>query len=110
MTGDAEASNDSPNQMHYRLQGKFPEVNRPRSCQTVTGCNAEHRGANLLPRNAAVRLQARTTDRRFQSGKRMMAKVIKFYIPNRFQKKVAWVPPEERGKVIEFRVQVKKSA
>jgi hypothetical protein len=40
----------------------------------------------------------------------MMAKVIKFYIPNRFQKKVAWVPPEERGKVIEFRVQVKKSA
>ena len=39
-----------------------------------------------------------------------MAKVIEFYIPNRFQKKVAWAPPQERGKVIEFCSQVKKSA
>jgi hypothetical protein len=31
-----------------------------------------------------------------------MAKVIEFYIPNRFQRKVAWVSPQERGKVIEF--------
>jgi hypothetical protein len=28
-----------------------------------------------------------------------MAKVIEFYIPTRFQKKVAWVPPQERGNV-----------
>jgi hypothetical protein len=40
----------------------------------------------------------------------VMAKVIEFYIPTRFQKRVAWVPPEERGKVIEFYSQVKKSA
>ena len=40
----------------------------------------------------------------------IMAKVIEFYIPIRFQKKVAWVSPEERGKVIEFRSRVKKSA
>jgi len=33
---------------------------------------------------------------------RPMAKVIEFYIPNRFQRKVAWVSPQERGKVIEF--------
>jgi hypothetical protein len=39
-----------------------------------------------------------------------MAKVIEFYIPTCFQKKMAWVPPQERGKVIEFYSQVKKSA
>jgi len=39
-----------------------------------------------------------------------MAKVIEFYIPNRFQRKVAWVPLQERGKVIEFCALVKKSA
>jgi hypothetical protein len=39
-----------------------------------------------------------------------MAKVIEFYIPSRFQRKVAWVPPHKRGKVIEFCTQVKKSA
>ena len=39
-----------------------------------------------------------------------MAKIIEFYIPTRFQKKAVWVPPQERGKVIEFCTQVKKSA
>jgi len=39
-----------------------------------------------------------------------MAKVIEFYIPTRFKKKVAWAPPQVRGKVIEFYSQVKKSA
>jgi hypothetical protein len=39
-----------------------------------------------------------------------MAKVIEFYIPSHFQRKVAWVPPQKRGKVIEFCTQVKKSA
>jgi len=38
-----------------------------------------------------------------------MAKVIEFYVPNRFQKKVAWVPPMKRGKMIEFCVQVKSA-
>jgi hypothetical protein len=40
----------------------------------------------------------------------LMAKVIEFYIPNRYQKRVAWAPPQKRGKVIEFCSQVKKSA
>ena len=69
-------------------------------------------GANLLPCNAAARLQARTTKRIFSGREavhRLMAKVIEFYIPNRFKRKVAWVPPQNRGKVIEFCAQVKKS-
>ena len=39
-----------------------------------------------------------------------MAKVIEFYIPNTFQKKATWIPSEQRGKVIEFCLQIKKSA
>ncbi len=39
-----------------------------------------------------------------------MAKVIEFYIPNTFRKSVIWIPPEQRGKAIEFCLQVKKSA
>jgi hypothetical protein len=41
---------------------------------------------------------------------RLMAEVIEFYIPSRFQRKVAWVPPRKHGKVIEFCTLVKKSA
>jgi hypothetical protein len=39
-----------------------------------------------------------------------MAKIIEFYIPNKFRKKATWVPPHERGKLIEFCGRVKKSA
>jgi len=39
-----------------------------------------------------------------------MAKVIAFYVPDRYRKKVRWVPPAQRGRVIEFPVEVKKSA
>jgi hypothetical protein len=39
-----------------------------------------------------------------------MAQVIEFYVPDRFRKKVRWVPTEQRGKVLEFPVPVKKSA
>jgi hypothetical protein len=39
-----------------------------------------------------------------------MAQVIEFYIPERFRKKVRWVPPTQRGRVIEFPAEVKKSA
>jgi hypothetical protein len=31
-----------------------------------------------------------------------MARVITFYIPANFRPKVTWVPPVQRGKVIEF--------
>jgi hypothetical protein len=39
-----------------------------------------------------------------------MAQVIEFYIPAGFRRKVKWVPPDSRGKVIEFPNQVRKSA
>ena len=39
-----------------------------------------------------------------------MAKIIEFYVPSSFHKKVKWVPPAERGKVIEFFVPVRKTA
>jgi hypothetical protein len=39
-----------------------------------------------------------------------MAKIIAFYVPARFHKKVKWVPPEDRGKVIEFFVPIRKTA
>jgi hypothetical protein len=39
-----------------------------------------------------------------------MAKVINFYTPAEFRKKVQWIPVEQRGKIIEFNLQVKKPA
>jgi len=39
-----------------------------------------------------------------------VAKVIEFYIPNSFRKNVKWVSPEQRGKIIEFPAEIKKSA
>ena len=39
-----------------------------------------------------------------------MVVVIEFYIPQRFQKHVKWIPPIERGKVLEFPAQIQKSA
>jgi len=39
-----------------------------------------------------------------------VARVIKFYIPTNFSKRVKWVPPQQRGKVIEFCPPAKKSA
>jgi hypothetical protein len=40
----------------------------------------------------------------------VMAQVIEFYIPTRFKQKVKWIPPEQRGKVIAFPTDLKKSA
>jgi hypothetical protein len=39
-----------------------------------------------------------------------MAKVIEYYIPERFRKTKTWIPPDERGRIIEFPVPEKKSA
>ena len=40
----------------------------------------------------------------------VMARIIEFYIPARFHKPVKWVTPAERGKVLEFPTEVRKSA
>ncbi len=39
-----------------------------------------------------------------------MARVIEFYVPDLFVRKVKWGPSEQRGQVIEFPKSVKKSA
>ena len=52
----------------------------------------------------------RIADFWMEGSKHLMAKVIEFYIPNRFQKNAVWVPPQKRGKVIEICPLVKKSA
>jgi len=39
-----------------------------------------------------------------------MAKVIKYYIPDRFKKPAKWIPSNQRGKLIEFPLPEKKSA
>ena len=39
-----------------------------------------------------------------------VAKVIEFYIPIRFSKRVKWLPPQQRGRVIEFPLSTQKSA
>ena len=39
-----------------------------------------------------------------------MAQMIEFYIPVSFKPKAKWVPQEERGKVIAFPPELKKSA
>jgi hypothetical protein len=49
--------------------------------------------------------------RRAAVDRRMvMAQVIEFYIPARFKPKVKWVPVEQRGKIIAFPTDLKKSA
>lgn len=40
----------------------------------------------------------------------IMAQVIEFYIPSRFKQKVKWVPVEQRGKILAFPADFKKSA
>jgi hypothetical protein len=39
-----------------------------------------------------------------------MAQVIEFYIPSRFKPKVKWVPSDQRGKILAFPADLKKSA
>jgi len=49
-------------------------------------------------------------DKVFGRPGNVMAHVIEFYIPARFKPKVKWEPQEERGKVIAFPSDLKKSA
>jgi len=36
-------------------------------------------------------------------------KIIEFYNPSNFRKRGTWVPPKERGKIIEFVPEMKKT-
>jgi len=48
--------------------------------------------------------------REFERSDSIVAKIIEFYMPKRFRTNGKWVPPEKRGKVIEFVSETKKSA
>ncbi len=39
-----------------------------------------------------------------------MAHVIEFYIPLRFRKPMKWIPSDQRGKVLAFPAEIRKSA
>jgi hypothetical protein len=39
-----------------------------------------------------------------------MARVIEFYVPDNFRRSGKWIPPKQRGKVIQFPELQKKSA
>ena len=39
-----------------------------------------------------------------------MAQVIEFYIPDSYRRKSRWIPFEQRGKLIEFPIPVRRSA
>ena len=79
-------------------------------------CNVQ----SALAKSAALRFcslpvrvgMARLREVIKRSGQRgaAMAKVIEFYIPNNFRRKVKWIPPQSSGKIIEFRLQTRKSA
>jgi len=43
-------------------------------------------------------------------GSKAMAKVIEFYVPGNFRRRGKWIPPKQRGKVIQFPALQKKSA
>ncbi len=45
-----------------------------------------------------------------QIGEVVMAKIIEFYVPERFRKETTWIPADRRGKVINFIAPAKKSA
>jgi hypothetical protein len=39
-----------------------------------------------------------------------MAKVIEFYVPENFRKNSKWVPPDNRGKLLQFPQEQRKTA
>jgi len=49
-------------------------------------------------------------NRRVRQKGRQVAKIIEFYIPSNFRWKRKWIPPQNRGKIIEFSLQTRKSA
>lgn len=51
----------------------------------------------------------RSSQMRTQRGQEV-AKIIEFYIPGNLRRNEKWIPPQSRGKVIEFRLQPRKSA
>jgi hypothetical protein len=38
-----------------------------------------------------------------------VAELIEFYVPDNFRKSTRWIPPQQRGKVLEFRAAASKT-
>ena len=66
-------------------------------------CGWEWQGHSIC--SARLRLAGEQTTRRTD-----LAKVIEFYVPAKFLQRVKWLPPQQRGRVIEFCPPTKKSA
>lgn len=47
---------------------------------------------------------------RRKAGEQRVANVVEFYVPSTFRKRVRWLPPEQRGKVIEFYMPARKKS
>jgi len=56
-------------------------------------------------------MPSKTAKRKLQKGWTLqVAKIIEFYIPKRLVNNVKWIPPQNRGRIIEFTLPAKKSA
>jgi hypothetical protein len=62
----------------------------------------------LSVRLGMARSRAITKDKR-QKGA-AVAKIIEFYVPDSFRRREKWVPPQNRGKILEFPLPTTKSA
>jgi len=82
------------------LQGASAEVEAVRFCPLSMRV-----GVVDLPENRWQRIETR------EEGELTVAKVIEFYVPVTFRKRaMKWIPLDQRGKIIEFIAQTKKSA
>jgi hypothetical protein len=64
----------------------------------------------LLPVRVGVARVSQVSEQGERGGRRVMAKIIEFYVPSCFRKSVKWTPLRKQGKVIEFTVGTKTSA
>ena len=72
----------------------------PLSLRMGVGGSSKLKTIRTMPKHGNLR----------DEGNIFMAKVIDFYIPASFQKRVTSVPDSQRGKLIEFSPPAKKSA
>lgn len=89
-----------------------------RGMQDAVAKNALER-FDPLPMRMGMERRSPLTDRQHTQRERRqklnekemtVAKVIEFYQPLNFRKPVRWIPPAQRGKVLEFRLPEKKTA
>jgi hypothetical protein len=108
---------------HYvHTPGKMHRLRLLRPGPLVSGATALGSTSQQLARSEIVvsctiqvsaeqsRLRNRYPRRMRLGGSKAMAKVIEFYMPDKFRRRSKWIPPKQRGKVIQFPALQKKSA